>query len=824
MRSIILHNPRALALAASVLYAIAGSSLADDRELAADGDKIRLTIAADYQCAPETTIKAISKSSEYFDQDALTLQRLVNTSRAILGFECNNIESLTLNGLTDSTLVFQARAHQSDGWGIQTEPAPLEALALVYGLYEPSFSHLGTLDHQLEPYRDITGINKTFQFHSYEQQIHRMLTVVTSDTTEFQNYLKESGKQFPSFELALAHYQSILNVIKDYTPEHFDAYQQAYSELSGSLKDHYWESQLKAIISEDNTVTKIFNKAEDLLQHSNSPEFKTYVDDYLSQWLITEVNRVNGNPENSSLQQIKDAQIFFRGFPGASPSSQLTKFLPLASTLRQEHQTSLEQRVKTLTGEAKKRINNSGHSYLDIGNILKSGLKIAEEFETAGYPQNAEALTAFTITRINTVLSSGLEAFKADLSKLDLTSESTAALQTQSQTFAELATEFDNFKPYKAAIDHLLKAKKDSICSNILTEAGAATWQAEKSISLVDGAIPMVDFTCELFANGHTLSKFSWEWWSPLNYEMTIDEANGNQRRFSLKLDIPIFGDNFHVQSRIDDDENSEADEIKWQSYLARLILPPPSGTPDSQGIRECDRLAADPYDTKKLAPGVKLEDASIEDLDRAIDACIAALENDPNDHRQQFQLGRLLWHSGDQENAIEYMALASQAEYPPALYYQAEIMLGTSEDPDAFIDALNLFKASGAAGYLRGNAMVKELNPDGIDFFKEIPAPSNQQVFAALSDKGKSASILGVTSSFKVTGVKIKDCFQTNASDFSCEYKPILKCGMSGYGNDPVVKLMSGFMQASCNVSEYTFGNFRKLNEQQWKQLPGTL
>lgn len=134
--------------------------------------------------------------------------------------------------------------------------------------------------------------------------------------------------------------------------------------------------------------------------------------------------------------------------------------------------------------------------------------------------------------------------------------------------------------------------------------------------------------------------------------------------------------------------------------------------------------MAADPHDANKLASGVDFESEDIDPdkFERALDACIAAVENASDDTRQQYQLGRLLWYAGDQESAEEFLNTAADSGYAPALYYKAEILLGTSDDPDAFIDALDLYEKASNAGYERGNAMVKELNPEGLDFFKEIP------------------------------------------------------------------------------------------------------
>ena len=263
---------------------------------------------------------------------------------------------------------------------------------------------------------------------------------------------------------------------------------------------------------------------------------------------------------------------------------------------------------------------------------------------------------------------------------------------------------------------------------------------------------------------------------------------------------------------------NSQAEA---KEYLADLIIPPASGEPDLNGVRECDLLAADSHDANKLGSGFDFESSDIDPkyFDRAVDACIAAVENNPQDYRQSFQLGRLLWYAGDQEAANEYINIASAGGYAPATYYKAEIFLGTSSEPDAFIDALDMFEASGNGGYARGSAMVKELNPDGIEFYKEIPPPTGSELMGALRVKGLSTpSLMGVSVSTRVSSVRVKSCFQISATDFSCEYVKRSTCSANG-ANSGGIAMLLGMM---CGVSsgDLAFSTFRRLEEGKWTEL----
>jgi len=480
----------------------------------------------------------------------------------------------------------------------------------------------------------------------------------------------------------------------------------------------------------------------------------------------------------------------------------------------------IEQRIETLYSLAIEIIKETGSSYADVKTTLETGFALAGEFERAGYVDEGEALIAATVIHIDNILESGIGEYRESLKSLEFNGKTAAALQEQAILFEELSAEFDGFAAYKIAAEEALDINKRVICEGVLKEAGVKPkyFGIPVNIRIGKEKHPLIELSCDLYENSHVVSKFA-ETDGLGKFSFNIDEAGGSNSKFILETELSMSGLMLHPTMRLDDNK-TPVTEAEWQDYIAGLLEPLPSGKPDKDGVRECDRLAADPYDVKKLAAGVDFEKEDVEPdiFDRSIDACIAAVEDAPNDIRQQFQLGRLLWFAGDQETASEYLELAS--DYAPAKYYKAQVLLGTSDDQNAFIDALELFEASGKGGYKPGEAMVKELNPDGMEFFKEIPPPTSSNIVNAFSNTGSGGSVLGTTLSMKVVDVGIKECFQTSATDFSCEYRKILKCGASG-GDRGIAMIMNWFAKAECNNSPYTFDSFRKLENGKWQKLP---
>jgi len=234
-----------IALCVPIIIAHAG-----ERELASEGDVVRLTIDDGYVCSSTADIKITTSSADYFDQGAETIQRLADVSRVVLGFECSNISKIEFSGVTDKVPVFHAEAEKSNKWAIETYPAPLEGLALLFSQYKPEFFHLGTINNKLEHFQNVTGIQNTYQFKAYEKQAKRLIAIIDGNTEQFQSYLKNPGRKFKNFAQVEAHFADILKTIKTYAPKHFLAYKKSYIDISGKLKNDYWSARVASVLDE----------------------------------------------------------------------------------------------------------------------------------------------------------------------------------------------------------------------------------------------------------------------------------------------------------------------------------------------------------------------------------------------------------------------------------------------------------------------------------------------------------------------------------------------------------------------------------------------
>lgn len=124
-----------------------------------------------------------------------------------------------------------------------------------------------------------------------------------------------------------------------------------------------------------------------------------------------------------------------------------------------------------------------------------------------------------------------------------------------------------------------------------------------------------------------------------------------------------------------------------------------------------CDRLAADPDDPARLAPGVQM---GLVDVRGAVKACVAALVADPDRPQAIFQLGRALDVAGLQSWARAYYRTAADRGYGAAMVnlgYLYKTGRGVDRD-DA--KALELYRRAAMMGNPRGRTNLGSMYRDG--------------------------------------------------------------------------------------------------------------
>lgn len=100
-----------------------------------------------------------------------------------------------------------------------------------------------------------------------------------------------------------------------------------------------------------------------------------------------------------------------------------------------------------------------------------------------------------------------------------------------------------------------------------------------------------------------------------------------------------------------------------------------------SRDVTQCDILAGHPSDPESVTKGVTREAM---DKPTAIAACLAALENYPDNPRLNYQLARAYGYSGQHEAGDPYREKALKAGYPQSLFVYGYIRIEGWDGRDA--------------------------------------------------------------------------------------------------------------------------------------------
>ena len=100
--------------------------------------------------------------------------------------------------------------------------------------------------------------------------------------------------------------------------------------------------------------------------------------------------------------------------------------------------------------------------------------------------------------------------------------------------------------------------------------------------------------------------------------------------------------------------------------FLLPLGLVAGLGPARAQEITDCDRLAASPFDPVHVGEGISYE--ALDPLP-AIEACVTALQSQPDEARFHFQLGRALIKQGDIDRGLKAYRAAAEREHVLAMH-----------------------------------------------------------------------------------------------------------------------------------------------------------
>ena len=160
-----------------------------------------------------------------------------------------------------------------------------------------------------------------------------------------------------------------------------------------------------------------------------------------------------------------------------------------------------------------------------------------------------------------------------------------------------------------------------------------------------------------------------------------------------------------------------------------------------SQSGNDCDRLAANPTDAKKVGEGVPF-DALKYQADQAYDACTKAVAGAPTELRYQYQLGRAAQFK-DKKQAFDIFFRLVQANYPAAFDNLGGMYLWDRKDVTT---AVTLFKRGSALGDADSMVSLVDLIDRGL-----VPTADPEQTKLALLQRAAQLGHAGAQRGYEL-------------------------------------------------------------------------
>lgn len=738
--------------------------------------------------------------------------------------QCPDVKTVYVLGSIPRTRVYRGRAAAADRWVLQHEETPLKYALDELGRIRSNFEDTRPLENLLQKYTERFGGESASDTDALKAKIEerkaqlaeariqkieadaqripssidglnqianlgaRELTVLQRSYPQYAARVDEIKKRREA-EIEANVLRQFANRLKDMPKGWKEA--AATIRSTRSMRDT-WGTRIPDIVPlAEQAIGEVEKNVSDGLD-----AFKSSLESYPKNWVGLKISA-------DELMKMNVDVALVRG---------LTPYISALTEWRGVVFASLEQ-------QALSEIAGAGSTLDTLESVIQIGEALTKPFADIGASESADRLRKSLAARVVSIAENNFDGFERELVKAETSIASFRELQELERQYAELSQSIAVFGRYQGVAARRSKEIKTGLCSAAFEEFGRASL-LDSSILTAQGQLPLKEVVCTVALNGGKLTADAGLWQRITSsvsgrINLFFEDYVGNASSLSL-LPLPENKGAYAAVSVRYGKEEKPLNAGEWKELVRIMMQGPPSGKPDNQGRTECDLLAADPEDKQKLGEGRHwgAEADPLHLAERAMEACIAALETTPDEPRLQYQLGRLLWSMGEQIQSKGFIDAAAAKNYAAALALKAERILEDNNTYEGFVDAYVLLEQSAKSGYQPAIRQAKELNPDGLDIYKEIPAPTSKDMLTALPGQ-QCAEVLGMRMCVRISSVDIKNCMQINRSDFLCEYIPAISCDNNynaGY---------NAIFGAICRSErELAFGTFRKVAEGRWQRL----
>jgi len=609
-----------------------------------------------------------------------------------------------------------------NNWQFKHIKTPLSDALADLDKASAKFEHMDVLDAVLKKHAPRFGGPGKPDALALQKAINeRKARLVSDHLPVYRTDLAAAPATFETYKKLTAKPHPTLVVVEKHAPQHLNAYKVVTEERATELrttlsaqvvedfKKHKveWRSAAATVKLARNYLAKMdasFVDANDLVRGKMKeaeaavkaaiPNYAAATVEYGEDW---EAYKRLGRDEASFFDQFQTISAF-------------GKLIPIATKRRKEVLASLQQ-------QSIAEIGSFGSGLNDLERLLDLGENRAKRFVAAGRKKFAEELQVRVAGRVTELVNVSFGDFAKGLAAMPMAQASVDELHSIRSEYKELAGSVPAFSRYYEAASTRLSEVERDLCKKINKRSGISGSLAKRPMIVKGAASTLGDYSCQAGKAGNPIIRISA---SPTSPSIDLEHKVPDSGLVSMHLgpSIDVEHNKALVALAVTEEGSGKRDltSEEWNEYSAVLMRPRPTGRPDRTGLTECDHLAAHPEDPKKKGPGVADEKVEIE---RAIDACIAAVEYDADDPRRKFQLGRVLYLAGADKQSRAYLDAASAQGYAAA-----DVLIGDSYlvDEKAAKQALPYYRLALARGYSGVKDRIEMLEmPAIIDFEKDL-------------------------------------------------------------------------------------------------------